>query len=45
MISVAQAQKSVIDNAVLLPKQKVELSASSNQFLAQDIIAPISLPP
>lgn len=45
MISVAQAQKSVIDNAALLPKQKVELGASSNQFLAQDIIAPISLPP
>ena len=45
MISVAQAQKSVIDNAALLPKLKVELSASSNQFLAQDIIAPLSLPP
>ena len=45
MISVAQAQKIVIEKASLLPRTLVPVSKSRQRYLAEAISAPISLPP
>ena len=45
MISVAQAQKIVIEKASLLPRTLVPVSKSRQRYLAEAINAPISLPP
>ena len=45
MISVAQAQKIVIEKASLLPRTLVPVSKIRHRYLAQAINAPISLPP